>query len=160
MSGAFDLQMSPRGREKGPERFGGDDARGAPGPPDARHVVVGVVAIGRQIGRRLGFPTANLALEGAGGAALGVYVVRVELADGRRLGGVANLGGRPTFGDTAPLLEVHLFDFHEDIYGQRLRVTLLRRLRGARRFASPEALKRQLAVDVRRARALLDAARP
>jgi riboflavin kinase/FMN adenylyltransferase len=118
-------------------------------------MITGVVQLGRQLGRQLGFPTANIALGEGHHPAYGVYVVRCRL-DGRpALGGVANVGVRPTLGLNSPLLEVHLFDFDEDIYGQVLQTQLVARLRAERRFDGLAELKAQLERDALQARAWL-----
>ncbi len=110
---------------------------------------------GDQLGRTLGFPTANLALGDRQPLAFGVYAVTVRLGE-REFGGVANLGVRPTVAGTAPRLEVHVFDFAEDIYGQRLEVTFASYLRAEQRFASLDALKQQITLDAAAARAVLE----
>lgn len=118
--------------------------------------VLGEVIRGRQLGRRLGFPTANLALEAEQLPPVGVYAVRAVL-DGRILDGVANLGLRPTVedGSLTRHFEVHLFGFADDIYGRQLDVRFVSRLRDEVRFASLDALKAQIAEDARRARVAL-----
>jgi riboflavin kinase/FMN adenylyltransferase len=118
-------------------------------------VVTGAVQKGRRLGRTLGFPTANLALPSGDSTPPGVYAVRVTLCDGRVLDGVANLGRRPTFGPSAPLLEVHVFDLRQDLYGQRIEVELVARLRSERRFESPAALAAQIRADAEAARTTL-----
>ncbi|QDH13428.1 riboflavin biosynthesis protein RibF [Formicincola oecophyllae] len=119
-------------------------------------LIEGMVVHGDQRGRTLGFPTANVPLGLHVEPARGVYVARVRLMDGRTLGGVANVGSRPTVArDGESRLEVHLFDFDEDIYGQALEVELLALLRSERRFASLEALKAQITQDAGAARAWL-----
>ena len=125
--------------------------------------VVGTVVRGDQRGRDLGYPTANMDFEGP--VALppdGVYAVRVSWGGDDPIeapnvrDGVASLGVRPTFTQAgARVLEVHLFEFDGDLYGQRLRVEFVRRLRGEKRFASAEALIRQMDRDAARARAVL-----
>ena len=107
--------------------------------------VTGRVVRGAGRGRKLGFATANLKVESGVLPPAGVYAVR---------GGMANIGFRPTFPGRAvsPLLEVHLFGRKGSLYGRRLEVEFLRRLRGERRFSSPGALSRQLSVDARRAK--------
>ncbi len=127
-----------------------------------RYAVIGTVVAGDRRGRELGYPTANLDFDEE--VALppdGIYAVRAEWVGGdplrpeRRADGVASLGVRPTFGGGARILEVHLFDTNEDLYGERLRVEFVRRLRGERRFTSADALVRQMNRDSARARALL-----
>ena len=119
----------------------------------------GVVAHGDKRGRTIGFPTANVALGRHLEPARGVYAVTVTLADGAVHRGVANIGRRPTV-NAGPesRLEVHLFDFAGDLYGQEIAVALHAYLRGEQKFAGLDALKAQIAVDVGQARALLGAA--
>jgi riboflavin kinase/FMN adenylyltransferase len=116
--------------------------------------VEGRVEGGDRRGRTIGFPTANVSLEGYLEPALGVYAVRVEV-DGRKYGGVANFGRRPTFDKKDVLLEVHIFDFHGDIYGQPIVVSFISFLRPEMKFAGLDALKAQIAKDSEAARALL-----
>ena len=123
-----------------------------------RWTVEGHVAHGDARGRGLGFPTANLKLEGTLHPAFGIYAVRVRLADGAVKDGVANFGIRPMFELPAPLLEVHLFDFSGDLYGQVLSVELVAYLRGEKTLESLEALKAQIALDCQAARGILAAA--
>ncbi|MGD0639593.1 MAG: bifunctional riboflavin kinase/FAD synthetase [Roseiarcus sp.] len=104
------------------------------------YAVIGVVDSGQKLGRTLGVPTANIALEGANRLAYGVYAVRALVA-GRAYGGVASFGVRPTVDNGAPLLETHLFDFSGDIYGQEMEVEFVARIRDERKFASLDELK-------------------
>jgi riboflavin kinase/FMN adenylyltransferase len=106
---------------------------------------------GDKRGRQLGFPTANLKLAASCGLKHGVYAVRVAIA-GKRHDGVANFGTRPMFDDGAPLLEVFLFDFDGDLYGQTLDVAFIGWLRHEQKFESVEVLKRQIAADGAQAR--------
>jgi len=122
------------------------------------YVVNGIVARGQRVGRELGVPTANLALEPTNRLAFGVYAVRAAV-NRKVFGGVASFGVRPTVNSGAPLLEVHLFDFSGDLYGQEMEVAFLARLREERKFGSLEALKAQMARDIADARAVA-AARP
>jgi riboflavin kinase / FMN adenylyltransferase len=125
------------------------------------HMVSGSVAEGDRRGRQLGFPTANLPDVPEELPPFGVYAVvvdRVDTSGPRALAkGVANIGVRPTVKDTAskPLLEVHLFDLDENLYGQRLRVHLVARLRDEQRFAGLDALRAQIMRDAAAARAAL-----
>jgi riboflavin kinase/FMN adenylyltransferase len=119
----------------------------------------GTVVAGDRRGRAIGFPTANLAVaEDLLVPQPGVYAVRATLlATGERFGGVANLGTRPTFGDGGALsLEVHVFDLDRDLYGQRLRVAFVERIRGERKFAGIDALVAQIRDDAARARSMLE----
>jgi riboflavin kinase/FMN adenylyltransferase len=116
--------------------------------------VEGRVEGGDRRGRTIGFPTANVSLEGYLEPALGVYAVRVEIG-GRKYGGVANFGRRPTFDKKDVLLEVHIFDFEGDIYGQPIVVSFISFLRPEMKFPGLDALKAQIAKDSETARALL-----
>ena len=113
----------------------------------------GRVVADQKLGRTIGVPTANLPQPVRSLALHGVYAVVTELPDGRRLPGVANIGWRPTVGSTRPVLEVHLFDFDGDLYGERLAVFPCAKLRGEVKFEHFDALKRQIGADQRRARA-------
>jgi riboflavin kinase/FMN adenylyltransferase len=116
----------------------------------------GRVRRGDARGRTIGFPTANLDLDGYMPPAFGVYAVRVFGARDGAVAGVANLGVRPTIGgDPAPRLEVHLFDFAGDLYGKRLVVELIAFLRPERKFSGLDELKAQIARDAAAARAAL-----
>ncbi len=108
--------------------------------------VDGVVERGRQIGRTLGFPTANLTLGDLIEPRRAVYAVRA-IVDGKRHDAVANFGRKPTVGDVSPLLEAHLFDFSGDIYGKIIGVEFVAMLRDERKFESLDALKAQIAAD-------------
>ena len=108
----------------------------------------GVVLPGAQLGRKLGFPTANLGLNNELLPPNGVYVVRVN-ASGQSLNGVANLGTRPTIGENSKrVLEVHILDFSGDLYGQKIDVQLLEFLRPEIPFQNVDALKIQISKDV------------
>ena len=119
--------------------------------------VRGTVVHGDKLGRVLGWPTANLWLGRHLEPARGVYAVTVALPGGRgEAKGVANVGRRPTLGgDPETRLEVHLFDFAGDLYGQELGVRLIRFLRPDARFAGLEELKAAIARDAAEARAAL-----
>ncbi len=121
--------------------------------------VVSRVIHGFHRGRSLGFPTANLRIDGMVLPPDGVYAVWTRRRGGTA-GGVANLGHNPTFGNTARSLEVHLFDVDENLYGQRLEVSFVRRLRGEVKFPNVQALAQQIARDATAARAALADAGP
>jgi len=131
-----------------------DEAAAILGRPFA---IEGVVAAGDKRGRMLGFPTANIDLGDYVRPAFGVYATLTRLPDGREVKGVANLGQRPTVGGTVERLEVHLFDFEEDLYGQTVETALITFLRPEQRFESLDALKAQIAVDATAARQALGA---
>jgi riboflavin kinase/FMN adenylyltransferase len=118
--------------------------------------IEGVVQRGRQLGRKLGFPTANVRLADYVVPRFGVYATRTRLQDGRYVPGVANIGVNPTVeGVTAPLLEVWLFDFDEDLYDQVIETDLIAFLRPEEKFDGLEALTAQVMADAAAARALL-----
>ena len=116
-----------------------------------RYFMMGHVVYGRQIGRTIGVPTANIRLQRYRSALSGVFCVAVHGLD-RRYIGVANIGVRPTVHGSEPLLEVHIFDFDEDIYGRLLTVTVRHKLRDERKFPSLEALKAQIEIDIQEAK--------
>lgn len=116
--------------------------------------IEGVVELGDQRGRTIGFPTANVALGEHLRPRFGVYAVRA-LVDGLWRHAVANLGKRPTFGKLQENFEVHLFDFSGDLYGQTLRVALVDFIRPEMKFTGLDALKAQIAADGEAARAVL-----
>ncbi|MDC0947826.1 bifunctional riboflavin kinase/FAD synthetase [Gammaproteobacteria bacterium] len=113
--------------------------------------IVGRVSQGRQLGRQLGFPTANLPLNPSRVPLSGVYAVRV-FGDHFAADGVANIGTRPTVDGSSRVLEVHLLDFDSDLYGQRIEVRFCRPIREERHFASLELLKAQVFNDIQQAR--------
>ncbi|HYV68933.1 MAG TPA: bifunctional riboflavin kinase/FAD synthetase [Pseudolabrys sp.] len=113
--------------------------------------VSGEVIHGDKRGRELGFPTANLKLRPSCGLKHGIYAVRVEVA-GKRHDGVASFGRRPMFDDGAPLLEVFLFDFNGDLYGQTVDVAFIGWIRHEQKFDSIEVLKRHMTSDAAQAR--------
>ncbi|MEN6483404.1 MAG: bifunctional riboflavin kinase/FAD synthetase [Syntrophobacteraceae bacterium] len=118
--------------------------------------VLGIVVPGRKRGGALlGFPTANIRMSSQTSPGLGVYAVEADVG-GKTYGGAANLGYNPTFGDTDLSLEVFLFDFSGDIYGQPITVRLLERLRSEQRFASLEDLIAQIRLDVQQAKKILE----
>lgn len=112
----------------------------------------GRVAHGDQLGRKLGFPTANIHLHRRAVPVLGVFVVEMLGLDTEPLPGVANVGTRPTVNGQRTLLEVHLFDFNQDIYGRYVEVNFLHKLRDEERYASLQLLAEQIQRDADQAR--------
>ncbi len=112
----------------------------------------GRVAHGDKRGRDLGFPTANIHLHRHTAPVQGIFAVEVFGLDKEPLAAVASVGVRPTFNGTRCLLEVHLFDFDQDIYGRYVQVEFLHKLRDEWRFESPEALRQQMEIDAGQAR--------
>lgn len=116
--------------------------------------VAGRVVHGHHRGQSLGIPTANLRLLRIQLPPDGVYAARIRFGS-RRLSGVANIGLNPTFGAACRSVETHLFDFDEDIYGQRIEVAFAERLRGEVKFPNVEALVTQIRRDIEEARRVL-----
>ena len=114
----------------------------------------GLVVPGKGRGRTIGFPTANIDTQNELRPGPGVYAVRArvlgEAADWK--GGAANIGVKPTFGGNEVTIEAHLFDFSGDLYGKRLRVEFIERLRAEQRFGSVAELSGQIARDLDKAR--------
>jgi riboflavin kinase/FMN adenylyltransferase len=120
--------------------------------------VSGTVIPGRQRGITLGFPTANIRMPAQASPRMGVYIVEVEV-EGKKYGGAANLGYNPTFGDTDLSLEVHIFDFNQDIYGKPITIRFIDRIRDEKRFSGPEELVEQIWKDVKIAKEVLSGMR-
>jgi len=126
-----------------------------------RYTVEAEIIGGKQLGRTLGFPTANMALSPNTDIAHGIYAVRFRRADGSLHDGVANFGRRPTVDeDGAPLLETYLFDFDDDLYGETCAVSLFAFQRGEEKFDGLEALTEQMKRDEEAARAILQKVEP
>ena len=119
------------------------------------YTITGSVEHGEHIGTKLGFPTANIAVDDPNKLlpAPGVYAMNA-LVGGRRYAAMANLGAQPTFHTSAPALEVHIIDFSSDIYGQRVTVEFLDKIRDIQTFDSPQALVEQLKDDCSKVKAL------
>lgn len=130
------------------------DAAAILGQPFA---IEGVVRRGKQLGRTLGFPTANVFMADYVAPRKGVYATRTRLPDGRVVSGVANIGNNPTTGEVETRLEVWLFDFDEDLYGQVIETDLIAFLRPEAKFASLEEMTAQIDDDASMARMILSA---
>ena len=117
------------------------------------YTILGTVTHGDNLGKNIGFPTANLSAHSEQFPLNGVYVADAQI-DGQRYPGVVNLGIRPTIGSgkSERVLEIHLFDFDRDIYGRDVELRFLRRLREEKKFESIDALVQQIRLDVERAR--------
>jgi riboflavin kinase/FMN adenylyltransferase len=122
-----------------------------------RHYQIrGKVIKGRKRGgSQLGFPTANIKLHDELCPKLGVYAVKVETIKGSFLG-VANIGFSPTFGDQMFTVEVHILDFNDDLYGSRIRINMVARLRDEKKFSSIDELSGQIKKDVEIAKEILE----
>ena len=123
-----------------------------------RYFMTGSIIEGKQIGRQIGFPTANLSLPKQKLLpACGVYAVGVEMTNGTRKSGMLCIGHRPTVEANGELsIEVHIFDFDGNLYGKEIRLEFIGRLREERRFSSLEELQLQLRRDAADAQALTD----
>lgn len=119
------------------------------------YFIDGVVVDGFKVGRKLGYPTANIEVPTEKLIPCdGVYVVKAEL-EGRMFGGMLNIGWRPTFNGNRRTIEVNLFDFDGNIYSEHITLRFIDFLRPEQKFESPEALIRQLAIDEQKAREVL-----
>ncbi|HDY94154.1 MAG: bifunctional riboflavin kinase/FAD synthetase [Sulfitobacter litoralis] len=124
------------------------------------HRVEGPVLHGEKRGRELGYPTANMSIDGLHPPAFGVYAVLVDVLEGPQSGryhGVASLGVRPMFGENKANLETFIFDFKGDLYGKHVSVALVDHLRGEEKFDGLEALITQMDADSAQARSILAA---
>lgn len=118
--------------------------------------IAGTVTGGAKRGTGMGYPTANVALVEGCGLGHGIYAARIHVG-GEVHDGATYLGTRPTFDDGKPVLETFLFDFDGDLYGHRIEVEFVARLRGDRRFSGMDELVRQMDQDVAAARRILGA---
>jgi riboflavin kinase/FMN adenylyltransferase len=118
----------------------------------------GRVIRGKMLGRDFGYPTANLRIRARPCPLGGIFAVYARIAGGPWMAGVSNLGVRPAVGGGEPLLEVHFFDFSKDIYGQRLEVRFVAKLRDELHFDSLDDLVAQMRRDEQQARQILDQA--
>ncbi len=114
--------------------------------------IEGRVEFGQQLGRTIGFPTANIALNGLNPPLRGVFAVTVTGHGDQPLQGIANLGVKPTVKGICLSLEVHLLDYQADLYHQRLRVNFMKKLRDEKKFTSLDELKTAIATDEQNAR--------
>jgi riboflavin kinase/FMN adenylyltransferase len=124
------------------------------------HRIEGPVIGGEQRGRELGYPTANMSVDGLHLPALGVYAVIFDVLDGPHAGtyhGAASLGVRPMFGENTPNIETFVFDFSGDLYGAQASVALVAYLRGEEKFDGLDALITQMDADCAKARDILGA---
>jgi riboflavin kinase/FMN adenylyltransferase len=122
------------------------------------HRIEGPVIGGEQRGRELGYPTANMSIDGLHPPAFGVYAVLADVLDGPHAGsyhGVASMGVRPMFGENKPNLETFIFDFKGDLYGANISIALVDHLRGEEKFDSLEALITQMDADSAQSRTIL-----
>ena len=146
LSGRVFHGNSPRSRTGRSRRRGARTRR--------NYAVSGRVVSGQRLGRTLGTPTANIALEPTNRLAYGIYAVMARV-EGRVFPGVASFGVRPTVDGGAPLLEVHLLDFEGDLYEREVEVEFIERIRDKRKFDSIGLLAAEMERDKERARAIL-----
>jgi riboflavin kinase/FMN adenylyltransferase len=139
------------------EAIAAGDLRGAARLLGRYHFLRGPVVRGRERGRTIGFPTANLDSETECIPPDGVYATRVILDDGA-YPAITNVGMRPTFSETERSIEAHIFDFTRDLYGTRIKLELIERIRAERKFDNADALKAQIALDLSKVREILSAA--
>jgi riboflavin kinase/FMN adenylyltransferase len=117
----------------------------------------GRVIAGDGLGHELGYPTANVNLRRRQSPVMGIFAARVRGLGSKPLDAVASVGTRPTFGGTKPLLEVHIFDFDADVYGEYIQVDFIARIRSEEKFESARALVKQMHLDSARAKKILAA---
>ena len=110
--------------------------------------LTGIVSKGKQLGRTIGFPTANIKIEESYKLIPlnGVYIAK-SIIEGKTIYGMMNIGTRPTVDGTSQTIEIHFFDFNQDIYNQKITISLLKRIRDEQKFESVDALKIQLGMD-------------
>ena len=137
------------------ERLGAGDLDTAAELLGRPYAMSGRVIRGQQLGRELGYPTANLSLHGRASALGGIFVVRVHGVDGKPWPGVASLGTRPTVNGKETLLEAHLFDFDGDLYGRLIEVEFVAKLRDEEKFDDLPSLVEQMDRDAAEARRIL-----
>jgi riboflavin kinase / FMN adenylyltransferase len=113
--------------------------------------ISGKVAHGEKLGRTIGFPTANISIHRKLSPVLGVYSVLIQL-NSKTYNGVCNVGKRPTLGGSKTLLEVFIFDFNKEIYGEYVTIIFKQKCREEEKFESFEALQKQIKKDVEKSR--------
>lgn len=114
---------------------------------DRRYTFSGKVVFGNKVGRTIGVPTANIWVPKSNLPIKGVYAVKA-LVKGETFNGIANMGVRPTVGGTSPVLEIHIFDFNEEIYGCRIEVEFYQKIRNEKKFENLDKLKEQINLDM------------
>jgi riboflavin kinase/FMN adenylyltransferase len=155
---AIDTVEGPGGRVSASAiraQLAAGDLDGAARGLGRRYSIGGRVVRGRQLGRRLGYPTANLRLAGKRAPLGGIFAAWVHGVGDAPRAAVASLGTRPTVAGVEPLLEAHLFDFDGDLYGRRIEVEFVAKLRDEEKFADLPALVRQMDLDAAQARRAL-----
>ena len=118
---------------------------------DRRYTFSGKVVFGNRLGRTIGIPTANIWVPKSNLPIRGVYAVKA-IVKGETFNGIANMGVRPTVGGTSPVLEIHIFDFNKEIYGERIEVEYFKNIRNEQKFENLEKLKEQINSDIKKTR--------
>jgi riboflavin kinase/FMN adenylyltransferase len=136
-------------------QLAGGDMAGAAKALGRRYSIAGKVVHGTHLGRELGYPTANIHLARKRPALTGIFATWVHGISVEPLASVSSLGIRPTVSGTEPLLEAHLFDFDGDLYGRRIEVEFVAKLRDEEKFADLPALVKQMDIDSQQARKIL-----
>jgi len=131
------------------------DMSGAEKALGRRYAIAGKVVYGKQLGRQLGYPTANIRLAGKHTALHGIYATWVHGVSPEKMASVSSLGTRPTVAGIEPLLEAHLFDFDGNLYGKRITVEFVAKLRDEEKFDGLPALIKQMDLDSKQARNIL-----
>ena len=114
---------------------------------DRRYTFSGKVVFGNRLGRTIGIPTANIWVPKSNLPIRGVFAVKA-LIKGETFNGIANMGVSPTVGGTSPVLEIHIFDFNEEIYGNRIEVEFFKKIRNEQKFENLDKLKEQINLDI------------
>ena len=113
--------------------------------------IQGKVQVGRKLGRKIGFPTCNIDIKDYIIPKLGVYKVKVKIANLNKIyNGIANLGLRPTFNQKKILLEVNIFNFSRNLYYKKLKVEFIKFIRGEKEFKNIDQLKKQIFIDIKK----------
>ena len=118
---------------------------------DRRYTFSGKVVFGNRLGRTIGIPTANIWVPKSNLPIRGVYAIKA-IVKGETFNGIANMGVRPTVGGTSPVLEIHIFDFNKEIYGERIEVEFFKKIRNEQKFENLEKLKEQINSDIEKTR--------
>jgi len=137
------------------QQLASGDLDGAANALGQRYAIAGKVVRGKQLGRKLAYPTANIRLAGKRPALSGIYATWVHGIGPEPRASVSSLGTRPTVQGVEPLLEAHVFDFEGDLYGRRLGVEFVAKLRDEEKFDDLPALVRQMDQDSEQARRVL-----
>ena len=117
--------------------------------------IEGRVEKGRQLGKKIGFPTCNIDIKDYKIPKIGVYAVKISFKNKRKLKGIANIGYRPTFNQKKLVLEVNIFNFSGNLYNKNLSIEFIEFIRGEKKFNGVPNLKKQIKIDCKKARAIL-----